>query len=275
METTPDYRRDLVTFAHPPVVEVALSIQFAEPLTDDARTLGDFWPRIRTDFPRLQQQPALPRVGEDFGPPQPPQIQFMQQARFWFLNEDESRLVQVQPDRFTANWRRTTTEVPYPRYRELRQQYEELLGTFIEAVHPEVEIAPDWCEVTYVNHILAAEPGGAAPQLSEITTLVRDPADISVVLPELEDVQLVERFLIRAQDDATEPIGRLHIAAAPGIRTSDHVPLQQLTLTARGKLSEAGIAGGLAFLDRGRELIVRAFREITTPEMHERWELEE
>jgi uncharacterized protein (TIGR04255 family) len=276
VEATPDYNRDLVTFANPPVAEVALSIQFAKPLTDDARTLGDFWPLIRTAFPRLQQQPAMPRMSEDFGPLQPPQIQFLAQApptRIWFLNDDESRLLQVQPDRFTANWRRTAAETPYPRYRELRQEYEQLLSAFVEAVHPEEEVVPDWCEVTYVNHILG-EPGGTAPELSEITNLVRDPADTSV-LPELEDVQLIERFLIRAEDEPREPTGRLHIAAAPAIRTLDQVPLQQLTLTARGKASDSDIASGLAFLDRGRNLIVRGFREITTPAMHERWGLQE
>jgi hypothetical protein len=40
-----------VTFRDPPVIEVALGVQFEGRITDDARTLGDFWPRIRDEYP--------------------------------------------------------------------------------------------------------------------------------------------------------------------------------------------------------------------------------
>ena len=74
---------------------------------------------------------------EDFGPPQPPRLEFMTEAppvRFWFLTDDTSRLVQVQPDRFTANWRKVEPETPYPRYRQLREQFAELLTRLVKSV---------------------------------------------------------------------------------------------------------------------------------------------
>jgi hypothetical protein len=44
-------------------------------------------------------------------------------------------------------------------------------------------------------------------------------------------------------------------------------------LTARGQpLGETTIDGTLAFLDAGRDALVRAFTSATTPAMHEVWE---
>lgn len=269
-----DYRAEPVNFSNPPVAEVALSLQFSESVTDDARTVGNFWPEVREQLPKLQQHPALPQMREDFGPPQPAQFEFSTgtpPSRFWFLSEDESHLVQVQADRFTLNWRRMRADADYPRYRQLREQYEQMLARFVAAVRPETTVAPDWCEVTYVNHILAPDARSTPPPLTEVLTLVREPEPNSV-LPEAEDVHFAERFRLRTGE---EPVGRLHINASPGIRTLDQLPLQQLTLVARGRAARADVGGGLAFLDRGRSLIVQAFREVTTPQMHSMWGLQE
>lgn len=58
-----------VTFDNPPVGEVALAVQFAQPATDDASTLGRFWPRIQNEYPQVQVQPSLPPMSEDFEAP--------------------------------------------------------------------------------------------------------------------------------------------------------------------------------------------------------------
>jgi hypothetical protein len=56
-------------FERPPVVEVAISVQF-QPVTA-LRTphLGLFWLELRDRFPKIQELPPLPPVIESFGPP--------------------------------------------------------------------------------------------------------------------------------------------------------------------------------------------------------------
>jgi hypothetical protein len=65
------------------------------------------------------------------------------------------------------------------------------------------------------------------------------------------------------------PAGRLHIALQPGYGGSQAMFV--LTLTARGRPSGPTNADVLAFLDIGREHIVRGFTSVTSTEMHAKW----
>lgn len=265
-----------VTFRDPPVTEVALSIQFDGPVTAPARTLGEFWSLIREEFPGLQEQPALPPQREEFGVVPGPQVEFLMQPpapRYWFISEDETRLIQIQPDRLIYNWRQTQDGQTYPRYAQLRPDFERFLHLLLDLLPPEERetARPDWAEVTYVNHILPGENEETRPPLHEILQVVEPPPS-SPAGVDLEDVQLVQRYVL-TKEGAPSPLGRLHLTAIPAIRNTDQKPIYALTLVARGQAG-GSVEGALAFLDEGRELIVTTFRDITTSSMHERWGLE-
>jgi hypothetical protein len=51
----------------------------------------------------------------------------------------------------------------------------------------------------------------------------------------------------------------------------DNRPILVMNLTARGEPAEPTNEGVLSFVDRGREMIVRGFASITSPEMHKVW----
>jgi len=57
---------DLPDFEHPPVVEVALSVQF-EPLLLETRHVADLWEKCRSEFPEWQDQPPIAPAFEFFG----------------------------------------------------------------------------------------------------------------------------------------------------------------------------------------------------------------
>ncbi len=272
----PPYEQEPVSFRDPPVIEVALSIQFDRPITHPARTLGEFWPLIRDDFPGLQEQPALPAQREEFGLVVGPQVEFMMQPpapRYWFVSGDDTRLIQLQPDRIMYNWRKTHPAQEYPRYRQLRPDFERFLHMLLELLaEDERSLArPDWCEVTYVNHILPGDGEKTRPPLHEVVRVVEAPPPSPPGI-ELEDVQLTQRYLLK-KEGASAPSGRLHVTAVPAVRNADQMPMYALTLVARGQAG-GSVEGALAFIDQGRELIVTTFRDITTPSMHGRWGLE-
>ena len=78
--------------------------------------------------------------------------------RLWFFNNDETRLIQVQADRFILNWKRGLVGDQYPHYEFLRQSFESEWANFRDYVSTtglgSIEIRN--CEFSYVNHI---EPG--------------------------------------------------------------------------------------------------------------------
>lgn len=268
-------RADLPDFENPPVTEVVLSIQF-EPLPS-LRTplIGLLWREFRERFPKLEEHSPLDPVFEKFTPTLSPKVGLRVEAydapplpRVWFLNEEGTQLLQIQPDRFIHNWREVGECDRYPRYERLRDSFLKELSTFRAFIDRERlgELVINQCEITYVNHILAGEGWERHGQLSEI---LRCWVPVSGSLPEPESVSLATRYVIPGGEG--QPVGRLHVTVQPAWRTSDGRLMYVMTLTARGTPQGEGVDGAVAFLDVGREWIVRGFTDLTTGKMHSIW----
>jgi uncharacterized protein (TIGR04255 family) len=268
---------ELASYSRPPVAEVALAVQF-DPGTLTALDVATFRESIRNDFPKYEEQMARPPMEEVFDPviggPQF-RVELLNAPaipRIWFLNEDGSRLVQLQSDFLAVNWRLPPEgEGEYPRYETLLAELEQYLAMLNEILQHEGRstIRPNWCEATYINVIPPAGSENSRPPLHEVlTVLSRHQGDF---LPDPEDTVLRERFLIPSED-ADQPRGRLTVEAAPGFRNVDRVPIWSLTFTSRLRALTDGDA--LEALNLGHQWAVRAFMELISPEMQSQWGLE-
>lgn len=263
-----------VDFDRPPVAEVALAVQFAAAVTDDATTLGRFWPRIQERYPIVATQPALPPMLEDFDSTQP-QVMFQMlsgppASRYWLQTSDRAGLLQVQPDRIAYNWRKEPGDVPYPRYEHIRREFVDLYDIFGQTCAEQgSELVPTWCEVTYINPIETFSMGGDL----DVARILRrlHPFDL-LGMGTPEHTSLAEQYVL-VRD--TGPYGRFYVNVSSGVRLEDNADLLLITLTVRGKASTPDSAGVVAFLDDGRDLIVRGFKDMTTAAMHVEWGLRE
>lgn len=269
----PAKRRDLPDYRNPPVTEVALSVAF-EPLRGYTSAHGGvFWGRISDRYPRAEEQgPML--TPEELPEPEtskgsPIVLGKLPFPRLWLLNADGTELIQLQQNSFTRNWRQTENQ-PYPRYEELRERFLADLQLFTTFVVEKGlgDVVPRQCEVTYVNQIIAGE---GWRDFSEMDKVIAGCSKLegATLLKRPEEVRYASRYAI--QDDRGQFLGRLTVAAEPALRRQDRKPIIQLTLTVRGKAIGAGSDGILAFLDIGRNWIVRGFTDITTREMHAIW----
>ena len=269
--------RNLPEFANPPLAEVALSVQF-EPL-EKLRTpqIGLLWSEFRQRFPVTEEHAPLDSEFERFGAPRTSAIQVRMQMletlpvpRVWFLNETGTELIQVQQDRFVHNWRKVGEGDEYPRYERLRQTFQSELEAFQSLVAREQcgAIVPNQCEVNYVNHIVAGEGWATHGQLSQVLTVFQTHYSDDR-LGEPEDARVAMRYVLR--DDNQKPIGRLHATVQPVFRRDDNQPMFVVALTVRSRPAGENIEDVLCCLDRGREVIVRAFASMTTPQMHKLW----
>jgi uncharacterized protein (TIGR04255 family) len=245
----------------------------------DALQIAKFGERVRERYPVREQQIARPAMQEEFGIPEQPlpfQLEILDRPpvqRFWFLTSDGSHLIQLQSDLVAVNWRRTTEGGDYPRYPILREEAGGALEQ-IEAILSQEgaeALKPNWCEVTYINHIGPLPNEGERPALDRVLARVASPPR-SEVLPGPEDSQLIERFVIREDDQL---VGRVHVSAVPAFRTEDRTPIYALTLTARLRPRTQHSGAALIALDRGRELLDHAFVDMTRTDMHTLWGLEE
>lgn len=275
---------DLPEFERPPVVEVALGVQFVPLLAFGSKHVALLWERWRAEFPIWEEQAPLQPVTEWFGVTGQPSLNFRFDfgalpplRRALFFSEDRRELRQVQADRFARNW--TKTGDPYPRYDDsdagsvptkgLRTRFREDLQQFHDFVNEQGlgEFIPTQCEITYVNHIPATGELGARDMAELLSQWNGNFSDTFLQPP--ESIEISSHFVL--EDSNKKNVGRLHVTAAPARDQTTGDALLRLTLTARGLPLGKGLDGVLYFLDLGRRHIVKGFASLTTPTMHSKW----
>jgi uncharacterized protein (TIGR04255 family) len=253
---------------------VALSIQFDRLAKVTNIHGGILWTLFREQYPNYEEHPPLTPAFEIFGP-NPivlPQVEFstgVPDIRYWFVRENGSELLQFQPDRLIHNWRKRDLNDRYPRYEKIRDEFAREVRRFEEFIKSGDlgELKPNQCEVTYVNHIEMPDNSDPRSCPERVLSFWADHMPDSG-LPTMEDVSVRLRYLI---GDDGKHVGRLYAQVGPVLRRKDLKPLLQMSLTARGKPQSESIEAAFDFLDIGRRAIVRGFKALTKPEMHDVW----
>lgn len=266
MTDAPPPHDELPDFDAPPVVEVALGAQFRPLFGLRAIELAELRERWRAEYPVVQEQPPLPPTTEA-GATGAPTIQFVVgpalQTRVWFLNEDQSELVQLQHDRLTVNWRQTTTSV-YPRYPSVRTAFERRFADIRAFVAERGlgTVAVTQVEVSYINAVDAAEG-----QIGSLDRVLRNwhPPAMHLGPPG----QSRSAFVFSVPDLGRPPV-RMYVAVDPAQRP-DGRPVLFLTLTVRGAPAGEDPANALRFMDQAHAHVVRGFAELTPDAMHAEW----
>lgn len=259
---------DLPDFNCPPLNEVTLGVQFAQPKGYQQIYAGEVWNLYRKDYPLVEEQAPLEPVFETFGLSAPSgQIKFVTGAshdRFWFLRSEGDELIQFQNDRLLHNWRKVGDRSnPYPRFEYMIAKYKnelEQLQTYMARLASDA-LAINQCEVSYINHIIVEN--------DDELKASRWFRFISFGDTEVDDFKAGFREIVR--DDAGKPQGRLIGEAVSG-RNQSGQRVFVFTLTVRGAPKEPKIESALEFLSRGRELIVKRFAELTSEYAHAKWE---
>ena len=224
--TLPDYER-------PPVIEVALSVEFAPLPKMSTAYAGLFWQQIRDAYPQTEDHPPLQSAIENeqpsFGRPEV-QFELMDRPpvpRIWFLTSTGNQLYQVQPDRFTHNWRRVAEKDVYPRYESVKRAFEDGLRRFMRFVEDQGwgALRLKQCEVTYVNHIHAGEGWQGHGDVDRVMKVWRSGIE-TAFLPRPEDVRFAARYGIK--DAADKFRGRLSVQLQPAFVRSQAWPSRRL-----------------------------------------------
>lgn len=265
--------KPLPSYKNPPVVEVAVGVQFEPIRRLRSVQLALLWQVYRADFPRCEEHAPLASVSGDLMENELPQIhvEFFDEpppTRLWFLTDDGTELIQAQSDRFVHNWRRIVPGAPYPRYPHVRTRIAAEFEAFQRFLSDEElgSATPHLCEVTYVNRIDSAQAWQHHGQLGEILS-VWSGAHSDDFLPTPADVQARMRYPIRV--GSAEPVGTLTAVVQPA-RVARQAAYQ-LTISALVRPAGGGSADVISALDIGHEWVVRGFTSLTTPQMHQIW----
>lgn len=248
------------------MAEVVLGVNFTIPGGLKVYHIGLYRERIKSKFPKFQEQPPLPAQDVPAfsvfsgSPPLP---------RCWFLDESENRLIQIQADRFIHNWRKVTGKEEYPRYEVIRDEFVARWDEFCEFLVDQGVSKPilNACELAYVNHISKEACWTEPKDLGRLFSFLAN--DISGGAGHtLESVQCGLRFKLPGGN------GHLNVSMTPAIRAQDQQEILRFDLSARGSLVSVDKAQLVEWFDGAREAIVRVFTSLTTKEAHLCWERE-
>jgi uncharacterized protein (TIGR04255 family) len=262
----------LPEYGRPPVVEVALGVQFQPLVKLRAPYLGLLWQQWRDAYPILDEVPPLDPAVEREGPT--PGATFQISAippmlRYWFLSAEGSRLLQVQRDRLILNWRKVPTgPQTYPRYGTLREEFVGRLGQFIDflTAHNLGELSMTQAELNYINS-LPVSAGFERP--GELHRVLRTLAAVEEGSPLANPEEVRISQVHRIDSEAGAP-ARCYIVLEPAQITAEEQSYL-LTLTVRGRPFGGGVPETMKFLDFGHDEVVRRFTEATTEDMHVLW----
>jgi uncharacterized protein (TIGR04255 family) len=152
-------------FNNAPVAEVVVGAQF-EGITFENRYLYDFYQKIKSDFPFIQEQQPLPSVIEKIDVPNENRIIQGFNTRKFFISKPQNKLIQLQPDKFLFNWRRTNNNSEYPHFSVVLNEFLSVYSKLNSDLNLNARL--NQLEVTYVDHIYIDDFGLKDYELNKI-----------------------------------------------------------------------------------------------------------
>ena len=250
----------LPSYASPPLSEVSIGLQFKHLEQMKVPHFGQFWARIKKDFPIIEHAPPIVGKDQDFNT-------WAMLPRIWFIDKSDTQLLQLQTDRLNFNWRFRDGADPYPRFHTIAPRFFELLKIFEEFLAEDGVgvIVPTVAELTYVNVL---ERG------REWNTV----EDISAVFKDFMWEQKEHRFLPNpkgiswaATFELPQLQGLLSARLKQAVRISDQQEIMQFDMVANYPVQETSLQDLIPWYELAHEWIVRGFDDLTRPEIQKKF----
>jgi uncharacterized protein (TIGR04255 family) len=255
------------SFKNPPVIETIAGIQFAPLQEWTVPHFGLYWSQVRRQFQRVEVHPPVAPEIDGSGTIR---IALVEQpnVRCWYIGPRPTELVQVQQDRFLVNWRQLTDSDAYPHYIDrTRPLFVEQLSAFLAFLKQESISDPQIirCELTYVNHIIKGNGWEVAADWDKVFTVCGDLRGEDF-LPAPESRRFALNYPMPSGN------GSIDVDAARAIRKRDAKDVIQFTIKAKGRPESSTADDIYKWMDNAHDWVVKSFAELTTKEMHDRWE---
>jgi len=250
----------LKEYTEAPVGEVTLAIHFKRLSKLSVYRLARFIDQriVDGDFSVSEQNEIAIRFETELAEWASPSLRFGPAPLgvcFSLMNQDRTKRVMVQADRFSVTWLRQEDN-EYARYENVLGYYTDELSAFESWLLKEklASLEIEQCEIQYINFV--EEDGNAAKYFNFIDlSHFKDPEGIHFVTSQ------------RLTD--TDEVGRLYLEATSEQRiirnSAKEVELRRflkVMLTFRGQPKKIGNEGIISHFQRGRHAIVSTFSSI-------------
>ena len=256
----------LPRFKSPPVIEVAMAVEFSPIAEMDFFKLSRLQAEWEDDYPAITEMPAAPPT--QLTQNTSPTVTFAlggNLRRIWAAGKDGTLLLQTQNDRLILNWRKVSEETAYPGYFEtLRGEFSirwESLKQYLAKAGLPAPL-PVLAEYNYVNAVAL----NATDAMEDVVTVVRTPKD------ELPGEDRFTQFAIvrEVTESATDPYTtQINISGQPQATPAGE---RQLYFTVVAKaLIGTKTNDPLDALDAAHALASHSFARIVTDKKQSEW----
>ena len=242
------------------MLEVVAGIQFSALRGIQTRHFGEFWAKVKGDYPITRDMPPLPNIAET---PTVEMLLMPPLRRVFLLSNDQRYVVQLQDTRFNLNWRKVERGDQYPRFAAVFEKFQQAWGAFSEFAELAGvgSLIPSRYELTYVNH-LEMKGQAFSPELEAKVKMFRWEGLNPEFLPAPTSVSGVWQFQI----PDSKGIFSANVSHAKRPDATDLLVLN---------MACAGLAASKFTLKEwfhtAHEWIVRGFTDLTTSEAHKEW----
>lgn len=259
----------LPEYDRPPVVEVALAVEFKHSIDIRSLDLGLLASAWSDLLPRAEERPLQSQTGYTHDDELLDTLFGIEETasyppRLWMQNGAGDQVVQIQHDRLVVNWLKG--EGRYPRYVSIRDRlcdsWERLGGVCNELGLDEP--IPYLCEAQYINQ-LGSDQGWSSPE---------DTARLITLWRGLEDGGYLPRdHLSSFTFHCHFPDQRDGSLTIDGFCSGDPEGEMKMTmnLTAHGRALSEDFESALQFMDCAHRWIVEGFTAVTTEYAHDIW----
>lgn len=235
-------------------------MQFSALRNIQTRHFGEFWGKVKEEFPLTRDMVPLPDVSEM------PSVELLLMPplrRVFMLSGDQRYVVQLQDTRFNLNWRKVDPADQYPRFSAVFAKFQHAWGSFAEFAELASlgNLIPGRYELTYVNH-LDMKSDGFSRELETKVKMLKWEGIGASFLPAPVSVSGAWQF--QMPDSKGICAANLSHAKRP-----DGRDLLVLNISCAGPASSR--YSMKEWFDTAHEWIVRGFTDLTTDEAHQEW----
>lgn len=258
----------LPKFKNPPVTEVVCCVYFQDFTELHAPHLGAFAMALGEEYGRVQTLAPLPAVEFSLAALLNQGIQDIQSDRFqlprtWFINSDDTSLIQVQRDRLVFNWKQNHNNNPYPSYDIVITDYRRILDIFLDFINKCKigRVVITGLELAYINHFLYPRDLQDLSHIERVLPFFSWHTRSNPVFKTMSAINWTTQF------EMPEAEGRLHLQIQTAQRRRDGENLLRADFVARKLQPEIPLESIWKWFDRAHECIVTSFADITGPEV--------
>jgi uncharacterized protein (TIGR04255 family) len=184
--------------------------------------------------------------------------------RAWFHDAQGVYLAQLQFDRLILNWRKQAN-AGYPTYDVMQPKFIALWEVFLKFLQGEGLDAPTVraCEVTYVNHITAADAATVVGQGGDLYTFWRGGPTDFIRESFTQSFEIALGFPNRSD--------RLVVRMVPVRDVTNAEAIQQLQFSSTSQSQSNAPEAVLAALDTAHSLGIRGFLEFISEDLQRFW----